>query len=259
MDFNHLKKHKKRRKVRLLQLVQLFDNKAVITGTVFTLLGYFLFPYTTEELRTLYKLTQDHKEVLAEIVSTWVEEEEDDDDYAVYGFEYVFSKQEIGEFRGYSFDETYHETGSKLLVNYHPQEPYYNKAAGARLSPSDNSSTFVFVACFVGGLISLIYGLVLTAHRKMYLERGRLAIAERLSKEKIDEDSDDGPTYKVVYQYTDCEGMVQTITNTGKGLGRLEIKTPVVYLPEIQQKVRFIQLWSKSISQIYMSDQLKAE
>ena len=134
-EFNFLNKYPKRRKLNAKQLLSILSNTTFGLGLILLAGSLYLNPFGINKLKTTYRLNQSANFTDGEITDVWIERDKDGDTPTVYGYEYIFSRKDLGQFMGISYGEKRLKLGTNAQVLFDPNEPYLNRLNGMRVDP----------------------------------------------------------------------------------------------------------------------------
>ena len=242
MGFKYLKNHPRKRKLNSKQLTSLFLKSIIIWGFGLIIYAVIDYPFSKDDLYIRSLLQNYPDSATAEIIDSWIEQEEDEDSYAIYGYEYRFSKQEIGEFTGISYSKDFYEISEEIKVYYVPDAPYYNRADKMRSHPEPFSLLIFYWVLIIGGIITIIIEIVRLIHKKMYLERGILVMGQQISIEEQSPKGNSDRSYSVTYEFTNSSGEKIRIVKSVSRKNYLPEWSQIVYLPEVPERAKLVML-----------------
>ena len=85
-----------------IKLLAYFQKRKALALVVMGLL-YISQPASWDKVKHMQALKGKLKEVEGEITATWTEREETEEDWPIYGYEYIYFSPEIGQFKGEGF------------------------------------------------------------------------------------------------------------------------------------------------------------
>lgn len=242
---------KKRELPVLYKVLILFYRERIILPI---LLGaaIYTFPLSFSEWQLLEGMKAPLNSAYGEIVSAWTIREETEEDWPVYGYEYIFYNPEIGQYSGVGFGENiYLDIGQQVLVDYNIENPHYNKASELDATRHPQLFAIIWLMAIVLITLSLVISTVKAVRKIKTIERGSLQMASQQSCELFRETENGPDEYEYLYEYENQGGKKTTDTITTTKTKRMKYHTPVAILSD---KVVYIALMPKTVEKFILKN-----
>ena len=212
--------------LQLKGLIFLSRNRIIAIMALAILL--FTLPHSLEDWQRHFALKGNTKVADGEITYAWTIQEETEEDWPVYGYEYVFFNNEIGQYSGVGFATNQHlKKGEKIRVLYNTESPYYNKASILKSTRQPIENSLIWFGFMLFPVLYIVFSSFGAYRNIRAIERGEFRIGKR-KKKKVYQKHDYYTTYEFTYEYESLNGkkaLDKTITHHEN---RMKRKTTMV-------------------------------
>ncbi len=212
----------------------------------------YTFPMSFSEWQLLEGMKGHLNSAQGEITGVWLAREETEEDWPIYGYEYIFYNTEIGQYSGVGFGENvYMDVGQQILVDYNIENPHYNKATELDATRHPQLFAIVWLVVITLVTLSIVISTIKTIRKIKTIERGSLQMAKKKSSQLFREYDHGSDEYEYIYEYEDQSGKKTSNTMVTSKTKRMKHRTPVAIL---RGKVVYIALLPKLVEQFILKN-----
>jgi hypothetical protein len=189
------------------------------------------------------------------VVDVWEKEWDDLGRAISRGYDFYFIHPTLGEMKNTSYGHslyTIYKSGDSSTVVYNQEIPYANRLEKADYSEKSYNVLWYLLAPGIGLLI-MIVSTYHSAHKIKTLERGMFTWGTLIRTERGPMDSEERPSYVLIYQYKDDQNQKYEGRYKTNSPGDFDKKELIVYNSKTPDRILVLYDLSKSITE-YIDD-----